>query len=322
MQPVNKTLVSRFVYQSVVLILIIVPYLYILNFAIFPWMHTPSTLGKGLFHSVWGTLVTIMILVSYYQCLSTNPGEFRDTLSPAYYLVHPIADKDEEQQRNCNKCRQLKPDRAHHCSTCNKCVLRMDHHCMWLDNCIGLFNHKYFILFLFYASISIIYFFGLLIDRSIEVLSPSTPTIIGPNSINAAMNNMDEQQQLQQQSVMIQLDVATIVITGLLVIIMVLTEISLMALLSSQLILLCRNMTTIEDLKRTSFGHNVNVNGGSSHHSNSNSSSSHKKYDKGSILNNIATVFGPPSFTWLLPTPPPILKQSIAHQKKGDIFIV
>jgi palmitoyltransferase ZDHHC2/15/20 len=34
--------------------------------------------------------------------------------------------------RYCDKCKCIKPDRAHHCSVCQTCVLRMDHHCTYI----------------------------------------------------------------------------------------------------------------------------------------------------------------------------------------------
>ncbi|KAG8199148.1 hypothetical protein JTE90_015982 [Oedothorax gibbosus] len=53
--------------------------------------------------------------------------------------------------RYCDKCRNVKPDRAHHCSVCGVCVLKMDHHCPWVNNCVCFTNYKFFILFLGYA---------------------------------------------------------------------------------------------------------------------------------------------------------------------------
>ncbi|KAG0441992.1 Palmitoyltransferase PFA4 [Dictyocoela muelleri] len=51
--------------------------------------------------------------------------------------------------RECKKCGNYKPERAHHCSRCGHCVKRMDHHCVWLGVCINSDNLAYFIRMLF-----------------------------------------------------------------------------------------------------------------------------------------------------------------------------
>lgn len=35
----------------------------------------------------------------------------------------------------------------------------------WVGNCVGYFNHKYFILFLFYASVCLAYFLILMVMK-------------------------------------------------------------------------------------------------------------------------------------------------------------
>ena len=57
----------------------------------------------------------------------------------------------------CKNCYVARPPNVHHCGICHACILEKDHHCPWVNNCIGLFNKKYFILYNFYAILSVIY---------------------------------------------------------------------------------------------------------------------------------------------------------------------
>lgn len=87
--------------------------------------------------------------------------------------------------RFCVHCNVFKPDRAHHCSSCRECVLGMDHHCPFTGNsCIGLWNRKFFVLFLYYATLSCVLVAFLtpraILRRLIELEEqPSTPSIVG-----------------------------------------------------------------------------------------------------------------------------------------------
>ncbi|PAV86959.1 hypothetical protein WR25_25625 [Diploscapter pachys] len=65
----------------------------------------------------------------------------------------PIRTKGYDGIRYCDKCKMIKPDRAHHCSICGLCVLKFDHHCPWVNNCVNYHNYKFFLLFLGYGAL-------------------------------------------------------------------------------------------------------------------------------------------------------------------------
>eukprot|EP01084_Bolivina_argentea_P161353 280905_1 len=98
------------------------------------------------FFSILLYLICIsLLLTSYFRCMLT---------SCAVEDNPPPPDFDPEQCPKCEKCGNFKPPRTHHCSLCGTCTLKMDHHCPWVGNCVGLNNYKFFLIFLFWVSIS------------------------------------------------------------------------------------------------------------------------------------------------------------------------
>jgi hypothetical protein len=75
----------------------------------------------------------------------------------------------------CKKCDAYKPPRSYHCGSCGKCVARMDHHCPWVNNCVGGGNLKYFLLFLFYSTVSCIHYSALIFFFLMNFFRGRTP---------------------------------------------------------------------------------------------------------------------------------------------------
>ncbi|XP_071043580.1 palmitoyltransferase ZDHHC20-B isoform X2 [Parasteatoda tepidariorum] len=129
---------------------------------------------ERIFYLIVYHAVFAMFIWAYWQTIFTDIG-----LVPRQFKLSPAdaeqleRDQSEDNQRRllesfardlpvacrtmngsiryCEKCHNIKPDRAHHCSVCGVCVLKMDHHCPWVNNCVSFTNYKFFILFLGYA---------------------------------------------------------------------------------------------------------------------------------------------------------------------------
>lgn len=54
-------------------------------------------------------------------------------------------------------CHFYQPPRAHHCSVNDNCIEKFDHHCPWVGTTIGLRNYRFFLLFIFTASLLCLY---------------------------------------------------------------------------------------------------------------------------------------------------------------------
>ncbi|KAL7720132.1 Palmitoyltransferase [Entamoeba marina] len=112
----------------------------------------------------------ILMCITFYKIVMISPGE-----TPQLYIPN-VPEKELEYAkqrydisvmkdqklidmlypaRYCGICKQFRPPRSYHCKKCGVCILKRDHHCPWIGQCVGYFNHKYFIQFLFYATISL-----------------------------------------------------------------------------------------------------------------------------------------------------------------------
>ncbi len=96
-------------------------------------------------------LTTSVTIMSYFFFVTMNAD-------PGYVIQgwYPAREADKNRLNFCKHCRGYKPRRSHHCSKCNRCVRRMDHHCPFLGNCVGHNNHVAFMLFVFFALLSVI----------------------------------------------------------------------------------------------------------------------------------------------------------------------
>merc|ERR1711998_166674 len=95
-------------------------------------------------------------MIAYYKGVTTDPGRIPESWSQLPEGVYCRERKKTTGDfRFCTKERLFKPDRSHFCSAIRRNVLRMDHFCPWLGNCVGFHNHKFFLLFLFYATVAI-----------------------------------------------------------------------------------------------------------------------------------------------------------------------
>ena len=118
------------------------------------------TVGGASFEVGWLALqkaltysLVPLTMYSFFVCVHCDVSVPSDAVA---------SDLMEAGRERCAKCTLQRPDRAHHCKRCMVCVDRYDHHCDWIDNCVGRDNHKAFVLFLLYITLTIFHYWYLL----------------------------------------------------------------------------------------------------------------------------------------------------------------
>ena len=140
----------------------------------------PNVIASGiLFHTF-----LVLLIWSYLMSLTTDPG------TPPPGLQLPRADLPQENLNTedlkstkvtqCKVCSSIRPPRTHHCEHCDRCVLRRDHHCPWVANCVGFYNHRFFIQFLTYTTLtSIVLTLSCLSTMEIEGWGYNIQSLVG-----------------------------------------------------------------------------------------------------------------------------------------------
>eukprot|EP01006_Ploeotia_vitrea_P024107 TRINITY_DN56837_c0_g1_i2.p2 TRINITY_DN56837_c0_g1~~TRINITY_DN56837_c0_g1_i2.p2 ORF type:complete len:385 (-),score=161.00 TRINITY_DN56837_c0_g1_i2:39-1193(-) len=144
---------------------------------VFVWVVVLPWYGLS-WHVVLYTALSALAFVSHCRAQFSEPGVVPLERKEARTTPHALKRSEEviKQRRihprdlpkRCKHCHVIRPAEAHHCRLCGRCVMRMDHHCPWVNNCVGLFNQKYFLLFLIYTGLCCIYCGVMLVARFVS----------------------------------------------------------------------------------------------------------------------------------------------------------
>eukprot|EP01112_Ceratiomyxa_fruticulosa_P013943 TRINITY_DN3954_c0_g2_i2.p1 TRINITY_DN3954_c0_g2~~TRINITY_DN3954_c0_g2_i2.p1 ORF type:complete len:294 (-),score=28.59 TRINITY_DN3954_c0_g2_i2:44-925(-) len=282
-------------------LLVFGPYLIFLKYILLPWSYSDEddSVEKSTFlsplvffflHLCMSTFLVGMIFSNYMLSCLVDPGGVPQGWKPDT----PLGLNGKE-HKYCQKCLSYKPERAHHCRSCDKCQIRMDHHCVWISNCVGLYNHKYFILFLFYVVCAILYAAVVVVLRFLQLIKHFSPAMLNFGQI-----------------ITFAIFACLILPIGL----------AVGALFFWQLSLLVNNMTTIENEERersiyikrkskktTAERQLESAEDKKEHDDNKN------YYDLGTSIENLRAIMGRDQWFWLLPTKPNLSEDGLNWRK-------
>ena len=151
-------------------------YFVLLNFAIhisiFLTVFIPVTNpGVGIMWDLtgwlfWNIFITMCAWYYFYKTVKTPPGYIDDSLPSIgkwrrmyEETLEAYADEEKAQKvetQLCHTCHVARPLRSKHCRVRKKCVLLFDHFCPFVDNTIGLYNYRFFFIFLVCMTLAVL----------------------------------------------------------------------------------------------------------------------------------------------------------------------
>ncbi|NXN91953.1 ZDH13 Palmitoyltransferase, partial [Rhinopomastus cyanomelas] len=94
-------------------------------------------------------------LYYFYKTWRTDPGCIKTSEKERKENIITLAEAGCLDFRTfCTSCLVRKPLRSMHCLACDCCVARFDQHSLWIGQCIGFGNHRYYLLFLAFLTMT------------------------------------------------------------------------------------------------------------------------------------------------------------------------
>jgi palmitoyltransferase ZDHHC4 len=115
------------------------------------FIHLPNHRVSS-YHIYIGSVLMLICYASYFAACWADPGILEKGNRGQLLKAVKRFKYDGilcEKKNNCRTCKFEKPARSKHCVVCNVCVEKMDHHCFWINNCTGLYNYRFFLVFIF-----------------------------------------------------------------------------------------------------------------------------------------------------------------------------
>ncbi|NXI42311.1 ZDH13 Palmitoyltransferase, partial [Galbula dea] len=95
------------------------------------------------------------LLYCFYKTWRADPGYIKTSEKERKENIVALAEAGCLDFRMfCTSCLVRKPLRSVHCLACDSCVARYDQHSLWVGQCIGFGNHRYYLLFLSFLTVT------------------------------------------------------------------------------------------------------------------------------------------------------------------------
>uniref|UniRef100_A0A8C5QTT0 Palmitoyltransferase n=1 Tax=Leptobrachium leishanense TaxID=445787 RepID=A0A8C5QTT0_9ANUR len=141
-------------------------------------------------------LITIN-LYYLYKCCVTDPGVVTKQKEETYTQMYEYDGILYHRGKECHTCHLRKPARSKHCGVCGCCVHRFDHHCVWVNNCVGALNVRYFLVYLFSLTLTVLSLTGVFTAFLLQVVLLS-------HMMTAAYVDVDGYEHMMSIAVIIQ----------------------------------------------------------------------------------------------------------------------